>query len=223
MTSAHWRKCWRGVTVRSDVCGFDLKSHEPVDARTARAAQARNQSQRTSNASSHLPTDYEHQAIPRLHESVRAWLNKHPRFQLHFTPTSSLWLNLVERWFRELTDKALRRGVFHSVPDLIAKIENNLTAHNNDPKPSYGPPAPKTSSPKSPADASRSRRSANDETGTSCESRRARRTQPGRPHGRRCASAPTIVWCAPAGSRPRAGRSSPPQPRVRARCSSQPR
>jgi transposase len=69
------------------------------------------------------------------HESVRAWLDKHPRFQLHFTPSSSSWLNLVERWFRELTDKALRRGVFHSVPDLIAKIEDYLTAHNNDPKP----------------------------------------------------------------------------------------
>ena len=69
------------------------------------------------------------------HESVRAWLDKHPRFQLHFTPTSSSWLNLVERWFRELTDKALRRGVFHSVPDLIAKIEDYLAAHNNDPKP----------------------------------------------------------------------------------------
>jgi transposase len=46
----------------------------------------------------------------------------HPRFHLHFTPTSSSWLNLVERWFRELTDKALRRGAFHSVPDLIASI-----------------------------------------------------------------------------------------------------
>ena len=69
------------------------------------------------------------------HQSVRAWLDKHPRFHLHFTPTSSSWLNLVERWFRELTDKALRRGVFHSVPDLIAKIEDYLAAHNNDPKP----------------------------------------------------------------------------------------
>ena len=58
-----------------------------------------------------------------------------PPFHLHFTPTSSSWLNLVERWFRELTDKALRRGVFHSVPDLIAKIEDYLAAHNKDPKP----------------------------------------------------------------------------------------
>ncbi|TCN44466.1 hypothetical protein EV644_101398 [Kribbella orskensis] len=58
-----------------------------------------------------------------------------PTVQLHFTPTSSSWLNLVARWFRELTDKALRRGVFHSVPDLIAAIEVYLDAHNNDPKP----------------------------------------------------------------------------------------
>jgi transposase len=69
------------------------------------------------------------------HPSVRAWLAKHPRFHMHFTPTSSSWLNLVERWFRELTDKALRRGVFHSVPDLIAKIEDYLAAHNDNPKP----------------------------------------------------------------------------------------
>jgi transposase len=69
------------------------------------------------------------------HPDVKTWLGKHPRFHMHFTPTSSSWLNLVERWFRELTDKALRRGVFHSVPDLIAKIEEYLDAHNDDPKP----------------------------------------------------------------------------------------
>ena len=69
------------------------------------------------------------------HPDVKAWLNTHPRFHLHFTPTSSSWLNLVERWFRELTDKALRRGIFHSVPDLIAKIEAYLDATNNSPKP----------------------------------------------------------------------------------------
>jgi transposase len=69
------------------------------------------------------------------HNNVRAWLAKHPRFHLHFTPTSSSWLNLVERWFRELTDKNLRRGVFPSVPDLIASIENYLRVHNDNPKP----------------------------------------------------------------------------------------
>ena len=69
------------------------------------------------------------------HPDVKTWLAKHPRFHMHFTPTSSSWLNLVERWFRELTDKALRRGVFHSVPDLIAKIEDYLAAHNDNPRP----------------------------------------------------------------------------------------
>jgi transposase len=68
------------------------------------------------------------------HANVTAWLEKHPRFVLHFTPTSSSWLNLVERWFRELTDKALRRGVFPSVPDLVAAINEYLEAHNSDPK-----------------------------------------------------------------------------------------
>ena len=63
------------------------------------------------------------------------WLDKHPRFHLHFTPTSSSWLNLVERWFRELTDKALRRGAFHSVPDLIASIQEYIDSHNDDPRP----------------------------------------------------------------------------------------
>lgn len=69
------------------------------------------------------------------HANVVAWLEKHPRFHLHFTPTSSSWLNLVERWFRDLTDKAIRRGVFGSVPDLVAAIEKYLNAKNADPKP----------------------------------------------------------------------------------------
>jgi transposase len=69
------------------------------------------------------------------HANVTAWLAKHPRFHLHFTPTSSSWLNMVERWFRDLTDKAIRRGVFGSVPELIAAIEEYLKVHNEDPKP----------------------------------------------------------------------------------------
>ena len=69
------------------------------------------------------------------HPAVKAWMAAHPRFHLHFTPTSSSWLNLVERWFRELTDKALRRGVLHSVPDLIASIEKYMDVHNESPKP----------------------------------------------------------------------------------------
>jgi transposase len=69
------------------------------------------------------------------HPDVQAWRARHKRFHFHFTPTSSSWLNLVERWFRELTDKALRRGSFNSVPELIAAIEEYLNAHNEDPKP----------------------------------------------------------------------------------------
>ncbi|MGH3530079.1 MAG: IS630 family transposase [Pseudonocardiaceae bacterium] len=69
------------------------------------------------------------------HADVKEWLTKHPRFHLHFTPTSSSWLNLVERWFRELTDKAIRRGVFHSVNDLVTVIEDYLKANNDNPKP----------------------------------------------------------------------------------------
>jgi transposase len=62
-------------------------------------------------------------------------LAKPPRFHLHFTPTSSSWLNLVERWFRELTDKRIRRGVFPSVPELIAAIQEFIAANNDTPKP----------------------------------------------------------------------------------------
>lgn len=69
------------------------------------------------------------------HANVKKWLAKHPRFHLHFTPASSSWLNMVERWFRDLTDKAIRRGVFHSVKDLITAIEGYLKANNDNPKP----------------------------------------------------------------------------------------
>jgi len=69
------------------------------------------------------------------HANVRDWLKRHPRFVLHFVPTSSSWLNLVERWFGVLDDKAIRRGVFCSVEDLKAAIEAFLRAWNKDPKP----------------------------------------------------------------------------------------
>ncbi len=69
------------------------------------------------------------------HDNVKRWLAKHPRFRLHFIPTSSSWLNLIERWFAELTNKAIRRGSFGSVADLIAAIYRFLDAYNDDPKP----------------------------------------------------------------------------------------
>ena len=69
------------------------------------------------------------------HEKVREWLKRHPRFVPHFVPTSSSWLNLVERWFGHLDSKAIRRGVFLSVADLQSSIEAFLHAWNLDPKP----------------------------------------------------------------------------------------
>lgn len=69
------------------------------------------------------------------HPNVQAWLAKHPRFHMHFVPTSSSWLNLVERWFRDLTGKRLRRGSFTSVAQLIAAIEAYIALSNSDPKP----------------------------------------------------------------------------------------
>ena len=67
------------------------------------------------------------------HPRVRSWLGRHPRVHLHFTPTSSSWLNLVERWFRDLTDKRIRRASFESVPDLIATIDEYVTHSNQNP------------------------------------------------------------------------------------------
>jgi transposase len=69
------------------------------------------------------------------HVAVRAWLEKHPRFHMHYIPTSSSWLNLVERWFRELTQKRLRRGTFTGVKELIAAIQEYLAHNNKQPKP----------------------------------------------------------------------------------------
>jgi transposase len=68
------------------------------------------------------------------HPRVQFWLRRHSRFHLHFIPTSSSWLNLVERWFRDLTDKRLRRGSFHSVPELVATIKHYLENHNQNPR-----------------------------------------------------------------------------------------
>lgn len=77
------------------------------------------------------------------HAEVKRWLGRHPRFHLHFppqaggapTPTSASWLNQIERWFRDLTDKNLRRGIFGSVPELIESIDTYLEANNENPKP----------------------------------------------------------------------------------------
>jgi transposase len=68
------------------------------------------------------------------HPTVWRWLARHPRFHLHFIPTSSSWLNLIERWFRDLTTRRLRRGVFRHVRELIAAIEQYIAHHNTCPR-----------------------------------------------------------------------------------------
>ena len=66
---------------------------------------------------------------------IKRWLKRHPRFHMHFTPTSASWLNLVERFFAEITRKRIRRAVFHSIVDLQMAINDYLEQHNADPTP----------------------------------------------------------------------------------------
>ncbi len=69
------------------------------------------------------------------HPKVKAWLARHRRFTVHFTPTSASWLNMVERFFRDLTDKRIRRDAFPNVKTLVAAIEDYIAKHNDEPKP----------------------------------------------------------------------------------------
>ena len=69
------------------------------------------------------------------HPQVQRWFQRHPRFHSHFTPTSASWLNMVERFFRDLTVNRVRRGVFRSVRELITAIQDYIAHHNQNPKP----------------------------------------------------------------------------------------
>ena len=100
---------------------------------------------------------------------VQAWLEKHPRFKLHFTPTSASWLNLVERFFAEITAKRIRRGSYASVDDLEDAIYDYLLQHNASRSPSSGAKPPRTSSPESVAHSTRSTKSG--EIGSKCLTR----------------------------------------------------
>jgi transposase len=73
-------------------------------------------------------------ASTHKHPRVVGWLKRHPRFHIHFTPTSSSWLNMVERWFREISQKRIRRGSFGSVPELIAAIKDYMGNYNQTPR-----------------------------------------------------------------------------------------
>jgi transposase len=69
------------------------------------------------------------------HPKVQKWLARHPRFHMHFTPNSSSWLNMVERFFRDLTEQRLRRGIFRDLEELIVAIGDYIDKHNDKPKP----------------------------------------------------------------------------------------
>lgn len=69
------------------------------------------------------------------HPSVKRWLKRHPRFHMHFIPTSSSWRNVIERFFRDLTDKRIRRAAFHNVAELVEAIMDYVAKHNADPQP----------------------------------------------------------------------------------------
>jgi transposase len=89
---------------------------------------------------SHVPADLDIHLIVdnyATHKTaiIQKWLAKRPRFHVHFTPTYGSWINLVERWFAELTNKRIRRGVFHSVKELEAAIREFIEVHNEAPKP----------------------------------------------------------------------------------------
>jgi transposase len=84
------------------------------------------------DADLHLMMDnYGTHKEPRITE----WLAKHPRFHCHFVPTSSSWLNMVERWFGEISEKAIRKGSFSSAPELEQAIREFLEAWNKEPRP----------------------------------------------------------------------------------------
>ncbi len=88
--------------------------------------------QTDSNLDIHLIVD---NYATHKHAKVKSWLTRHPRFHVHFIPTSSSWLNVIERFFRDLDVKRLKRGVFKSVPDVVAAIRAYIDGHNDNPKP----------------------------------------------------------------------------------------
>ena len=69
------------------------------------------------------------------HDKVKRWFARHRRFHVHFTPTSASWLNMVERFFRDITNRRLRRGVLRNVPDVTDAIGDYILHHNENPKP----------------------------------------------------------------------------------------
>ena len=108
------------------------RMHEPPSPSGVAALPAHHRPQQPQGARS--ASDRDNYATHK-HAKVKAWLERHPRFHLHFTPTSASWINQVERFFGRITGDAIRRGVFSSVAELKTAIEAYLEHHNADPKP----------------------------------------------------------------------------------------
>jgi hypothetical protein len=87
-------------------------------------------------------TNRSRQYATHKHPKVKLWLARHRRFHIHFIPTSASWLNMIERFFRDLTVNRIRHGVFRNVIELVESIEDSFAQHNNNPKPSSGPLRP---------------------------------------------------------------------------------
>ena len=122
-------------------------SMAPCSARAGRSATPRNSSASSTGVEQATAADQAiHVILDNLstHKSppVQRWLRRHPRVQFHFIPTSSSWLNLVERWFGEITRDRIRRGTFESVPALIAAIEDYLATTTRPLAASSGPRTP---------------------------------------------------------------------------------
>jgi hypothetical protein len=129
----HWPQRSKGCAHR---CGHQEPDRQGRAQQLPRWADVKNLTSADVANGRLLADDFAPGQLPSTHQhaNVNKWLAKHPRFHLHSTPTSSSWVNLVERFFGKLTDKAIRRGVFHNVPDLIAAIEAYLEANNENPR-----------------------------------------------------------------------------------------
>ena len=118
---------WRKEFAKAGPAGLE---HEAPRGKSAQALKEHLVKKIVERTLQSTPSDATHK-----HPKVKQWLKRHRRFRLHFTPTSSSWLNLVERWFAEITRKPIRRGSFQSVKELVEAINSYIRHNNEHPKP----------------------------------------------------------------------------------------
>lgn len=133
--SAEYRPKSEALKKRPDAClrSVSIWSADERDTGTMQPADSRSES-----FNRHAFRQHSFISAPvatHKHPAVKAWFAARPRYQLHFTPTSSSWLNQVERWFAEITRKRIRRGTFRSVRELVRAIEQYIRENNKNPCP----------------------------------------------------------------------------------------